>query len=98
MDLRSNLYNYDETNLSDDPGSKKCLYKRGVKYPERAKDNTKASISLMFCGSADGCMLPTYVVYKAEHIWSTGLKEALSVYVIADRRAAGLMVRRFKIG
>ena len=67
----ANLFNYDETNLSDDPGTKKCLFKRGVKYPEKVKENTNTSISLMFCGSADGSMLPTYVVYKAEHIWST---------------------------
>ena len=26
-----NIYNYDETNLTDDPGSKKCLVKRGSK-------------------------------------------------------------------
>ena len=67
----SNLFNFDETNLSDNLGTKKCLFKRGIKYPERVKDSTKASISIMFCGSADGCMLPAYVVYKAEHIWST---------------------------
>ena len=66
----SNLFNFDETNLSDNPGTKKCLFKRGVKYPERVKDSTKASISMMFCGSANGCMLPAYVVYKTEHIWS----------------------------
>ncbi|KAK6185682.1 hypothetical protein SNE40_007862 [Patella caerulea] len=28
----SNIFNYDETNLADDPGVKKCLFKRGVKY------------------------------------------------------------------
>ena len=28
------IYNYDETNLSDDPGTKKCIFQRGVKYPE----------------------------------------------------------------
>ena len=70
----SNLFNFDETNLSDNPGTKKCLFKRGVKYPERVKDSTKASISMMFCGSADGCMLPAYVVYKAKHIWSTWME------------------------
>ena len=29
-----NILNYDETNLSDDPGVKKCVFRRGVKYPE----------------------------------------------------------------
>lgn len=67
----SHIFNYDETNLSDDPGIKKCIFKRGVKYPERIKDSTKTSVSIMFCGSAAGEMLPAYVVYKAEHVWST---------------------------
>jgi len=66
-----NIFNYDETNLTDDPGTKKCIFKRGVKYPERVKDSTKSATSIMFCGSASGQMLPAYIVYKAENIWST---------------------------
>jgi len=64
------IYNYDETNLTDDPGIKKCIFKRGVKYPERIRDSTKTSISLMFCGSAAGEVIPPYVVYKADHLWN----------------------------
>lgn len=70
----THLFNYDETNLSDDPGSKKCIFKRGTKYPERVMDSTKSSTSIMFCGSASGEMLPAYVVFKAEHVWSTWME------------------------
>lgn len=63
------IFNYDETNLSDDPGVKKCIFKRGLKYTERIRDSTKSSISIMFCGSATGSLIPPYVVYKAEHLW-----------------------------
>jgi hypothetical protein len=69
-----NLFNYDETNLSDDPGSKVCIFRRGVKYPERVINSTKGNISIMFCGSASGLVLPVYVVYKGEHLWSTWLE------------------------
>lgn len=31
----SRIWNYDETNLSDDPGNKKVIYKRGMKYVEK---------------------------------------------------------------
>ena len=65
------IFNYDETNLSDNPGLKKCIFKRGTKYPERIRDSSKAAISIMYCGSAAGQMLPSYVVYKSEHLWST---------------------------
>ena len=42
-----NIWNYDETNLIDDPGNKKILCKRGCKYPERIINTSKAAVSLM---------------------------------------------------
>lgn len=63
------IFNYDETNLSDDPGRKKCLMKRGTKYPERILNSSKSCTSLMFCGSATGQILPVYVVYKALNVY-----------------------------
>lgn len=65
------IFNYDETNLSDNPGTRKFIFKRGAKYPERIRDSTNSSTSIMFCGSAAGQMLPAYVVYKAEQMWNT---------------------------
>ena len=62
----------DETNVTDDPGVKQCIFRRGVKYPERVQNATKASTSLMFCGSASGVVLRLYVVYRADHLWNTG--------------------------
>lgn len=65
------IINYDETNLTDDPGSKKYIYKRGCKYPERVINSSKSAISIMFSGTASGILLPAYVVYKAEHLYNT---------------------------
>jgi len=65
------IWNYDETNLSDEPGQKKVLMKRGSKYPERIINSTKSSTSLMFCGNAAGELLAPYVVYKAHYMWNT---------------------------
>lgn len=64
-----NILNYDETNLSDNPGTQRCLFKRGVKYPERVVNATKASI-IMFAITAGSECLPPYVVYKAEHLYT----------------------------
>ncbi|GFR98574.1 Pogo transposable element with KRAB domain [Elysia marginata] len=66
-----NILNYDETNLSDDPGVKKCVFRRRVKYPERAINYSRGNISLMFAGTAAGELLPPYVIYKGECLWST---------------------------
>lgn len=60
----SNILNYDETNLLDDPGRKKMLVTRGYKYPERVLNHTKASVSIMKAGTADGKMLPPYMVWS----------------------------------
>ena len=65
----SNVWNYDETNFSDDPGRKKAIHRRGLKYPERVMNSSKTSISVMFCGNGEGDILPPYTVYKAEHLW-----------------------------
>lgn len=66
-----NIYNYDESNLTDDPGKKRVICRRGVKYPETVVNATKVSFSVMFCGNASGETIPPYVIYKAEHLWST---------------------------
>lgn len=68
---RAYIVNYDETNLTDDPGRKKVLTRRGTKYPERVMNSSKASTSVMFAAAADGTILPPYVVYKATHLYQS---------------------------
>ncbi|CAH1959591.1 unnamed protein product [Acanthoscelides obtectus] len=65
----SNVFNYDETNIQDDPGKKKLLFKRGTKYPERVCNFTKSATTIMMCGSASGVLLPPYIIYKSEKMW-----------------------------
>lgn len=67
----SNIVNYDETNLSDDPGRKKVISKRGCRYPERVMNSSKSSTSIMFAAAADGKLLPCYVVYKAQNLYDS---------------------------
>ena len=62
----SNIFNYDETNLTDDPGSNQVIVKRGLCRVERIVEHSKSSTSVMFCGSADGKYLPPMIVYKCE--------------------------------
>ena len=65
----SNIINNDETNLTDEPG--KCVFKHGVKYPERIINTTKSATSIMFAANAVGDVMLPYVFYKAEHLWDT---------------------------
>lgn len=66
-----NILNYDETNMVDDPKSKKMIFKRSAKRSERVMNFTKSATSVMFGCTDDGQLLPPYVVYKAEGMWST---------------------------
>ncbi|KAJ8946592.1 hypothetical protein NQ314_008847 [Rhamnusium bicolor] len=70
----SNIINYDETNLNNDPGKRKIITKRGCKYPERVMNQTKYAVSIIFAASEDGVLLPSYVVYKAKHLYSTWIQ------------------------
>jgi len=40
--------------MTDDPGRKKVIVRRGFKHAECIKDTSKSSISVMFSGSALG--------------------------------------------
>ncbi|KAJ2937287.1 hypothetical protein O0L34_g19527 [Tuta absoluta] len=57
--------------MADDPGKKKCIYRIGVKYPEKVMNFSKSSTTVMVCGSADGTLLPPYVIYKSTHLYDT---------------------------
>ena len=66
----SNIFNYDETNLTNDPGVKKALFRKGTKYAEKVMDGTKSSVSVMFCSSATGQLVPPYVVYQGANVYT----------------------------
>ena len=88
----SNIVNYDETNLTDESGKSKCVFKRGVKYPERIMNSSKFVTSIMSAANSVGDAVPPYVVCKAEHLWD---RKALDT---TDQRAAGLTWHVFGVG
>ncbi|XP_074039998.1 uncharacterized protein [Leptinotarsa decemlineata] len=63
------IINYDESALSDDPGRRKLIFKKGCKYPERIMNQTKAGVTVMFAATASGELLSPYVIYKAVHLY-----------------------------
>lgn len=65
------LVNYDETNMTDNPGRKKVIVRRGTCHPERIVDSSKESTSVMFSGSADGKLLSPYITYKALNLYDS---------------------------
>lgn len=63
------IINYDETNVTDDPGSEKCFVSRKTKHASKIMDFSKTSTSIMFAASADGTLLPPYIVYKSKYLY-----------------------------
>ena len=61
----NNMYNYDETSLSDDTGCKKVIVLRGSKRVELVNEHSKLNITIMACGSVGGELLPPVACYKA---------------------------------
>lgn len=66
-----NILNYDESGFTDDPGKSKVVVRKNARHAERIMDHSKTNTSVMFCVAGNGIMLPPYIVYKSEHIWST---------------------------
>ena len=69
-----NIFNYDETNVTDDPGSKKVLVPRGARRIERVQEHSKMAISIMVYASASGELLPPFVMHRTA--MRTGQKTA----------------------
>ncbi|KAJ8947645.1 hypothetical protein NQ314_008568 [Rhamnusium bicolor] len=67
----ANIWNYDETNLVDNPGRSKVITRKGTKYPEMIRNYSKACTSSRICGNAEDRLVPVYVNYKSQKIWST---------------------------
>ncbi len=70
-----NIFNYDETNFTDDPGVSKIVCRRGSGRVEKKVQHSKSSVSVMFCGSANGTFVPPMVVYRAKNVyleWTRG--------------------------
>ncbi|KAJ4428133.1 hypothetical protein ANN_24147 [Periplaneta americana] len=65
------IINYDETSMQDNPGKSKVNVHRSCKYPERIIDFSKSNFSVMFASTTSGVALSSYVVYKADHLYST---------------------------
>ncbi|KAJ8971309.1 hypothetical protein NQ314_000787 [Rhamnusium bicolor] len=68
----THIFSY-KSNLCDEPGKSRGIFRRGVKYPERIVNHSKSATSII-CGSADGVLLPPYVIYKTDCMWDTWYK------------------------
>ena len=71
-----NIFNFDETNMTDDPSRKKCIVRRGLRRVERKVSHSKQGFSVMFSGSAAGVYLPPMVVYKvaSENVYDSWME------------------------
>ena len=65
-----NIWNYDETSVTDNPGAKMCIVQRGLRRVERKIALSKQAISVMFCGNAVGQFLPPMTVYKSKNLYA----------------------------
>jgi hypothetical protein len=55
--------------LRDDPGVKKCIFKKGTKYCEKVQNTSKQAISVIMCGPVKGAFVPPMVAYKTQNLY-----------------------------
>ena len=65
----TNIFNYDKTNVTDNPSQKKCTVQSRLVRIEQKAEHSKQSVSIMFRGNAVGEYLPPMVVYKAKNLY-----------------------------
>lgn len=68
-------------NLTDNPGQKKILTKRGSKYPENICSSSKVTVNIMMCGNAAGDLIPPYVVYKTKNLWQLWTENTMPLHL-----------------
>lgn len=81
------------------------MYKRGVKYPEKAINFSNSATTVMVCSSADGVLLSLYIILKNTHLYDTWIeRHQLALLVLTNLAAhkvvdsAGLMKNFFTVG
>ena len=70
----THILNFDEVHLTDELGivdensewTRNCIFKRGAKKSRRWTESYKFNTSILFAGTADGKLLPPFVLYKSE--------------------------------
>ena len=93
----ANVYNFDETNFTDDPSRKKCVVRRGLRRIERKSIHSKQAFSVMFCGSATGLHLPPMVVYKALNVYTSWTEGGPMNTAYASSKSGWFDSRSFEI-
>ena len=69
-----NMLNYDETNLSDDPGRKKVIMKKETRYSKCIMSHSKSTISIM-------CAIVQMEIYYC-HMSSISLHICMNLWTI----------------
>ena len=69
-----NIFNYYETNVMDNPGSKIAIVRHGQNRIERKTQHSKTCTSIMFCGNVVEQFLPPMVFYKSENLYKNWVK------------------------
>lgn len=65
------IVNYDETNITDDPGKSRVIVRRGMKHAHKTMDSSKSSQSSNVRWKCFWEFITLYIVYKAENLYNT---------------------------
>ena len=92
----SQIYNFDETNFTDDPSRKKCIVRRHAHRHEILTSYSKQAFSVMFCGSATGVYLPPMIVYKANNLYDNWTTDGINGATYASTESGWFNMATFE--
>ena len=100
-----NIYNYDETNLSDNPGKTKCLVRRGCKYPIWVNHETRyrlhqlfsIKIRLIWCHYFRRLVLFPCATRSEEEKWNEGVNGWKPIVAFVAKSHQGLPQERHQV-
>ncbi|CAF1473829.1 unnamed protein product [Rotaria magnacalcarata] len=66
----------DECGFLDDPGRLSVIVKRSTKYPIASHSGTGKNLTtVLVCTSANGKILPPYIIFQGAHLWSSWISK-----------------------
>ncbi|CAF3032898.1 unnamed protein product [Rotaria socialis] len=76
LDRPNAIFNVDECGFLDDPGRLCVIVKRSTKYPIASHSGTGKNLTtVLVCSSANGKILPPYIIFQGAHLWSSWISK-----------------------
>jgi hypothetical protein len=95
-DIKQRIWNCDETGLSTNGARSNLIYGRGTKDAQLLQPSEgKSQYTVLFACNASGDFMPPYILYKAEHLHDTWVKNGPEGTMYNTSRSGWMEIETF---